>query len=206
VTTTRQQPAAAHVAAGFDPVSFTAISADEFWLLGAEPCAHPVCSSIVRTTDGGRHFVPIPAPHAAVSIGGDSSTSIDTLRFATALDGFAFDAQSFRRGDGASNPIWQTTDGGAHWRKADLQHVLAFATGGGFAYVVTGRCRDGACRDLILRRLRLGTSSGRSTALPVVPVDGLVELAAHGASLWLSLTPTAGNDPYQVLLASTDSG
>lgn len=140
------------VVAPFDPVSFTAISPTDFWLLGASSCAHPVCASILHTTDDGRHFAKIGAPPAVLSLGGDSSGAIDTLRFATDNDGFAFDEQSFSRGDGTSDPIWQTTDGGVHWHRAGLRHVLAFATGGGFAYVVTGACRAGRCHELAMRR------------------------------------------------------
>ena len=93
-STTTPPPAGKPVTTGFDPVSFTAISPDDFWLLSAAPYSNPVCATIVRSTDGGRHFAEIPAPPVVVSSGDDSSKAIDTLRFATSLDGFAFDAQS----------------------------------------------------------------------------------------------------------------
>jgi hypothetical protein len=206
-TTTTAPPAAREPApTGFDPVSFTAISPSDFWLLGAVPCANPVCASILRTTDGGRHFVTVAAPPVALSTGGAASGAIDTLRFATTLDGYAFDAQSFRSADDTSSPIWETTDGGSHWRQTDLRHVLAFATGGGFAYVVTGDCREGVCRRLLLRRAVLGTDSWNSTALPVGTVDPIVALTVHSSSVWLSVSPTKGRHPYQVLLASADDG
>ncbi len=80
--------------------------------------------------------------------------------------------------------------------------MLAFATGGGFVYVVTGSCGDGVCRNLLLRRAALGANSWSSTALPVGLIDPIVELAVHGASVWLSVSSTAGNHPNQVLLAS----
>jgi hypothetical protein len=85
------------------------------------------------------------------------------------------------RDSAAANPIWETTEGGAHWRETDLHHVLAFATGGGFVYVVTGSCGDGVCRNVLLRRAALGANSWSSTALPVGLIDPIVELAVHGA-------------------------
>ena len=42
------------VPAGFQPVSFTAVSERDFWLLGTVPCHGGRCTAIVRTTDGGR--------------------------------------------------------------------------------------------------------------------------------------------------------
>ena len=83
-------PAGGTVPSGFDPVSFTAVSPSEYWLLGDAPCSNPVCTSIVRTTDGGSHFVGLPAPASPLLEGQGSSTGINTLRFADDLDGYAF--------------------------------------------------------------------------------------------------------------------
>ncbi|HET9059878.1 MAG TPA: hypothetical protein VFN61_08145, partial [Acidimicrobiales bacterium] len=64
----------------------------------------------MRTTDGGAHFVGVPAPQAPLVSGGAASpgSAIDTLRFADALDGYAF-------ASGPGGPLWETHDGGAQW-------------------------------------------------------------------------------------------
>ncbi len=204
--TAPQPPTGGPVPRGFNPVSFTAISADQFWLLGDAPCSTAVCTSIVRTSDGGKHFVGIPAPRVPLTNSNDETGSIDTLRFASPLVGYAFNSQSFRSAGTPSGPIWETTDGGAHWQRLAVQGVLAFATGGGYLYLVAGSCRSGVCHDPALRRAALGTTDWSSTPLPVGGVDAIVLLAVHGTSVWLSVSPTSGVHPNQVLLTSTDGG
>lgn len=199
-------PVGGPVTAGFDPVSFSSISADRYWLLGSAPCEKRICTAIVRTTDGGRRFARIPAPRAPLHTGDGSSNSIDTLRFATPLDGFAYDAQSMRSAEAASNPIWETRDGGAHWRRLGLRHVLAFTTSGGHVLAVTASCHNGDCARLEVRRRALGGVGWSSQRLPVGHVESLVAMTAEGSSLWLSLSPTAGRHPDQLLLTSTDAG
>jgi hypothetical protein len=91
-------------------VSYTAVSADEFWLLGSVPCAPSVCTSIIRTTDGGGHFITVPAPPAPVVDGtpGGAAGPLDTLRFADPSDGYALaEGQS-----GNATDLWVTHDGG----------------------------------------------------------------------------------------------
>jgi hypothetical protein len=206
IPTTPQRLGVGPVPRGFNPVSFTAISADVFWLLGDADCPAAVCTSIVRTSDGGKHFVAIPAPRVPLTNSNDASDSIDTLRFASPLVGYAFNAQSFRRADASTDPIWETTDGAARWRRLTIGDVRAFATGGGFLYLVTGHCRAGVCRSLALRRAPLGTTAWTSTPLPVSAVESTILLAVYGSALWISASPTSGVHPNQILLTSTDSG
>jgi photosystem II stability/assembly factor-like uncharacterized protein len=205
VSTAPQPQAGAPVPRGFNPVSFTAISADQFWLLGDAPCPTAVCTSIVRTIDGGQHFVGVPAPRVPLTNSNDNSNSIDTLRFASPLVGYAFNSQSFRSADTPSGPIWQTSDGGAHWQRLAIRDVRAFATGGGYVYLVTGSCRSGVCSAPTLRRAAIGTTDWSSTPLPVAAVESIVLLAVHGTSVWLSVSPTSAH-ANQALLTSTDAG
>lgn len=191
---------------GFDPVSFTAISADQFWLLGDARCGTSRCTSIVRSTDGGRHFAGIPAPRVPLTRTDDTGMSIDTLRFATPHDGFAFDAQSFPRADSPSDPLWETRDGGGHWQRVHVGDVRAFATGGGYVFLVTADCHAGVCHNPMLERATLGKNDWRSSRLPVGAFDSTVSLAVHGASVWISVSATAGVHQNQILLASTDNG
>jgi photosystem II stability/assembly factor-like uncharacterized protein len=206
VPTAPQPQAGAPVPRGFNPVSFTAISADQFWLLGDAPCSTAVCASIVRTIDGGKHFVGVPAPRVPLTNSNDNSGSIDTLRFANPLVGYAFNSQSFRNADAPSGPIWETSDGGAHWQRLAIRDVRGFATGGGYLYLVTGNCHSGVCQAPALRRAVIGTADWTSTPLPVGAVESIVLLAVHGTSLWLSVSPTSGEHPNQTLLRSTDGG
>jgi photosystem II stability/assembly factor-like uncharacterized protein len=171
---------------GLEPVSFTAISSREFWLLGR--------TALLRTTDGGRTFARLASPPAAV----------DTVRFATPLDGFAFDSQSLAAQAGAA--VWGTIDGGAHWRPLGVPGVHGFATGGGLVYLVTGGCSAGVCDGLGLRRAPLGTDDWSVAPLPIGRAEPPAALAVHGRAVWISLSPTQGAGPKQVLLASADAG
>ena len=186
----------------FHPLSFTAVSADEYWLLGLGKCQDSWCTSIVHTTDGGKHFSKVSAPSSPVgpAQGPGSSTSyIDTLRFVTPLDGFAFGIRS-------SAPFWATTDGGASWRKIDLGRILAFASSGGYAYAVTASCdQNGRCSHAALRRSPVGSFSWSTLSIPESQIGPVATIAAHGSSLWVSLG-TVANQNKQELLTSTDYG
>ena len=125
-------PAGGPVPAGFQPVSVSFVSADTGWVLGAVPCAGGGCAAaIVRTTDGGRTWQGIPAPVSgiAASDGPQGPAAVRGLRFANALDGWAF-------GPG----LFATHDGGATWRQITLpgdaseSGVMALATAAGLVH------------------------------------------------------------------------
>jgi photosystem II stability/assembly factor-like uncharacterized protein len=171
------------VPAGFQPGSFTAISERSFWLLGTVPCHGARCTAIVRTTDGGRSFVAIPAPALP------TSGTTPELRFADRLDGFAFVPW---RG-----LVYATHDGGATWRRLALGRLVAFATGSGNVYVVTSRR---------LEYSRVSANAWRARPLPF-PSDGSpLDLEAHGANLWLLGTQRATGSFHDDLARSNDAG
>lgn len=186
----------------FYPVSFTAVSADQYWLLGLGRCPNSLCTSIVHTTDGGKHFSKVSAPSSPIvpRQGPGSYTSyIDTLRFVTPLDGFAFGIRS-------SAPLWATTDGGTTWKEINLGEILAFASSGGYVYAVTASCdQSGKCINLALRRSPVGTSSWSTIPMPATQAGPLATMTAHGSSLWISVGAVA-NANKQDLLTSTDYG
>jgi hypothetical protein len=196
------QPAGGFVPAGFDPVSFTAVSPSEFWLLGIAPCPNAVCTSIVRTTDGGASFVGIPAPASPLDVGSSSAGAINTLRFADPLDGFAYDTHP-------GGAFWDTHDGGEHWSEpAFLQgrELLAFGTGAGYAFALVGACRQGSCSSLSLERspVRADDWAPLQVQLPA-GADPIATMTVHGPDLWLSLT-TSQSTANQVLVVGTGAG
>jgi hypothetical protein len=106
-------PAGGPVPAGFQDVSVSFVSADLGWVLGTATCGGTPCTSILRTSDGGRTWAAIPAPLAPISgptPGASSGTpgtpGVSGLRFADPLNGWAFGPD-----------LWATHDGGQTWRR-----------------------------------------------------------------------------------------
>jgi photosystem II stability/assembly factor-like uncharacterized protein len=197
-------PAGGPVPAGFNPVSFTAVSASEFWLLGSAPCSNPVCTSIVRTTDGGSQWLGIPAPVAPLGGGGSSGASgyVTTLRFADPLDGYAY-------GTGPGGSLWETHNGGATWAEASFlsgRTLMAFGTGAGYALALVGSCSGGSCSGVVLDRSPVGADNWVPESVPVpAGVDPLVAMSVNGPDVWFSVTTSPGS-PKQLLVAGTGSG
>jgi photosystem II stability/assembly factor-like uncharacterized protein len=171
------------VTAGFQPISFTAVSERDFWLLGTVPCRARRCTAIVRTTNGGRSFSSVPAPAVP------TSGRFPELRFADRLDGFAFVRWS--------GLFFTTHDGGATWRRLRLGRILGFATPAGRAFVVTSRR---------LEYSRASANAWQSRPLPF-PSDGsALDLEAHGGNLWLLGTRRGTSPSHDELARSNDAG
>jgi len=108
------------------PVSATFISPSTGWLL-ADRCPPgaptPRCSVVLRkTSDGGRQWVPAPAPGLAGQPG-----SVAQVRFADGANGWVF-------GPG----LWVTHNGGASWRQLSIhgQRVTSLEAADGRAVAV----------------------------------------------------------------------
>ncbi|HEY5487275.1 MAG TPA: hypothetical protein VIK06_06485 [Candidatus Limnocylindrales bacterium] len=100
------------IPADFEPLSVTFVSADMGWVLGMDlGCASDPCPAIVvRTLDGGRTWTRIAAPPTSHSTTGlQAGNGVSNLRFADALDGWAF-------GPG----LWATHDGGKTWKQLTI--------------------------------------------------------------------------------------
>jgi len=174
-----------------------------FWLLGDAPCKNPVCTSIVRTTDGGASFVGLPAPTAPLdtgSGGSGGSGGVNTIRFANALDGYVF-------GSNQEGPFWETHDGGELWTQPSAisgQGLLSFGTGAGYAFALVGTCPGGSCSNISLLRSPVSSDEWSPLNLPV-PAGASIGagMAVSGADVWVSLS---ASQPKQMLLASDDSG
>jgi photosystem II stability/assembly factor-like uncharacterized protein len=127
-TTTTASPGAA-LPAGFAAVDLSWVSDSEGWALGTAPCAHPPCTSIAHTLDGGRTWAGLPAPKASLFTVNSSApvdcsptaACVSGIRFASATVGYVFGPSS----------LWLTTDGGHTWslRGTDSTDALEITRG-----------------------------------------------------------------------------
>jgi hypothetical protein len=167
-------PAVGPVPAGFEPDSMTFVSADDGWVLGTAPCAHAPCTSVVRTTNGGRSWVGIPAPLLGLS-SFSGGAGLDRIRFADTQDGFAYGSQ-----------LWVTHDGGARW--ARLRQVPGYIgdleASAGTAYAASLRSDH-----ITIYRSPAGRNDWHRVAGLPAPVGfaGLGTITLHGRAAWIIL-------------------
>ena len=195
-------PSGGPVPAGFRAYDLTWVSADDGWALGTAPCSSAPCTSIVRTTDGGRSWVGIPAPKAWLAPADTCTQACDRiseLRFATPLIGYAVGDNSF----------WSTTDGGGSWqRQAGFGYALEVV--GGSVLRVSAQaagCAPGCA--FTLQRSTVGGTSWQDVPLPGQPRSDGVRLSASGNTVVLAsyANPAGGaEDETAVLFTSTDAG
>ena len=174
----------------FNPLSFTAISGREFWLLGTFRCASRSCWTILHTTDGGGRFDRIAAPPLP------TSGTVPTLRFANRRDGFAF----------VDGLLYVTHDGGANWKRLSLGTVLAFATADGTVYLVTATCTLSACDDYRFKRSPVFANHWTTASTPFGSARSVVALAAHGSTIWLLGTVRTNQRRERDILARSSDG
>ena len=178
-------PSAQPVPSGFQPESLTAISEDDFWVLGASGCASSGCASeILHTVDGGRSFHAIQVPPRYVLTGNESTPgppTVTDIRFADASDGWAF-----------GNTLWATHDAGATWSQINfgnhLLGVLQLEPGAnGYVYAVFEICTNpttaAGCTYPVMRS-RANTNTWSVIAPPGNPV-GRPSIGVHGNTLWV---------------------
>jgi hypothetical protein len=141
----------------------------------------------VRTTDGGRSFVGIPAPRAPLAASAYTS-GVSRLRFADSEDGFAY-----------GGSLYVTYDGGASWHSLELGgKVTDLAIAGRQVYTVVSPASGGA-------PARLMRSPIGQDAWTVLTAAGGVYggLWAHGNDVLVESQSTSG--PGE-LLVSHDQG
>lgn len=176
-------PVGGPVPAGFQPVSVTFVSADEGWVLGTYPCTGSgTCDAyVVRTIDGGRTWASIPAPQSGIVPQGETPgpDAVRGLRFADALDGWAFGAGLFATHDGGATWVQVTLPGAA------ADGVMALETAAGFVHVAFFDGTGGVVR---IATSPVGEDAWTVSATTVPVGAGPVphaQLVLHGGAGWL---------------------
>jgi photosystem II stability/assembly factor-like uncharacterized protein len=130
-------PAGGPVPPGFRAESVTFISINSVWALGYAPCLTPEdwseCPAVVRSRDGGRTWVGVPAPGNAGYVG--------DIRFANPHDGWIVVHAPLVAKDpgGASGVLYATHDGGTNWhRVASVPAAARVEAAAGRVWVTTG--------------------------------------------------------------------
>ena len=177
-------PAGGAIPVNFQPRSFTAVSLEEWWMLGTARCptGSGTCGAIVRSTDGGASFAGIPGPPV-------STTGVTQMRFANALDGYAFDPE-----------LWETTNGGTSWSKvATPGPVTELETADGESYALSCPGGPASCQSMELLRSPVESLKWKKVSTPVKLSYG-AQFAVSGPNLYV----LSGNEPPLVLLYSAD--
>lgn len=196
-------PAGGPVPAGFTGWDLTWVSNDLGWALGTAPCGNPPCTSILRTRDGGRSWVGIPAPRAFLvptDTCNNTCDRISNLRFANQSVGYAY----------GPNAFYLTTDGGASWHKQAGGYAYGLEVVAGSVLRVSAQaagCEPGC--SFRLQRSAIGSDSWQDVPLPAGGRSARAQLAASGHTVVLvtRANPAGGaEDATSVLFASHDGG
>jgi hypothetical protein len=177
------------------PVDASFVSATDGWLLGVtlQQCWTSASSRLVlrKTTDGGRDWVPVPAPPAPWSGGASvAPDGADEIYFADARDGWAF-------GPG----LWSTHDKGATWHSVDTggHAVYSLAATNGHvvaAFLTCGTdCGRGAPASFAIETTQAGSDNRRP--VPGTVGQGQPDMMAAGGTAYAL---DAGNPDGRALL------
>jgi hypothetical protein len=147
-------PAGGPVPSNFQPTSITFVSQDHGWAIGqagqSGQCANAnptICTSIVRTTDGGQTWKGIPAP---------STNQVTGIRFLNDTNGWAYGPD-----------LWSTHDGGSGWTQVSTggKQVIDLETAGSSAFALFATCASDSvgtsadCTSYTLETTTAGTDN-----------------------------------------------
>ncbi|MCW2539349.1 MAG: hypothetical protein JWN95_1074 [Frankiales bacterium] len=182
---------------GFVAVDLTWSSLDQGWALGTAPCASAPCTSIVRTDNGGKTWVGVPAPAAGLSSQGSCHGGcLTNLRFANATVGYAFGPEAF----------YQTVNGGRSWQR-QAGGALGLEVADGTALRLNATCLPGC--PFTVQRATVGSTSWQALALPPggLSFGGNLSRSGHTAVI-LNQGHVAGGaqDARSVLFVSNNDG
>ena len=168
-TTTTVGPAGGPIPQAFQATSFTAVSLHQWWVSGTARCltGFGTCAAILRTTDGGAGFVGIPSPPVALG-------AVSQLRFANALDGYAF-------GPG----LWETADGGSTWVAITMPgQVTELEAADGEAYALVTATDSSNSTSTELMAAAVGSGPWHQVATPS-PLGFGAQFTVSGPNLYV---------------------
>src|SRR5579859_882708 len=174
----------------FQVIDIAFVDAVHGWALGNYRASanDSVVIALRRTTDGGRTWNQIAAPH-------QSSQSVDQLRFANVRDGWAF-------GPG----LFATHDGGRTWINESPQaDVVGLETAGETVWAIERLCpgTPGACAF----RLVVSPVAGGGWQSAQVQPPGFGQLVRPNAmEAWILTLPGEGDQLHIGLISTHDGG
>jgi hypothetical protein len=175
-------PAGGAVPVGFEPASVTFVSQSIGYVLGTTSnCPSAPCTSMVRTEDGGAHWVGVPAPRVAFGppAGTQEGSTVSLVRFADPLNGYAFDPG-----------LWVTHDGARSWHQVDLSgQVRGLATAAGRVNLAVSACNANNCATGAMRLMSSPVTREAFTTV-AAPTSGTGQFGGESSPLVLS--PPAG--------------
>jgi photosystem II stability/assembly factor-like uncharacterized protein len=188
-STTEAGPGGGPVPAGFVPQSVTFISSAEGFVLGVAKCTSGTCAAVLRTRDGGRSWVGIPAPTVQVGTGTGRASLV---RFADATDGWV-------SGHGV---LYATHDGGSTWQSLASPGggtIESMEAGAGYAYVliISGDAANPAPASVY----RTPVAADNWSLMSGSSVSGAVsgKLVVQGTSAWEVAQPAGARSVFKSL-------
>jgi len=191
----------------FNPVSVSAVSPNDYWVLGYTSSSDGgIATTVMQTTDAGQHFTPVASPPAFVAQSpaklAPGASTVTDVRFGDTKTGWVF-----------GSALFSTDDGGASWsRIAAIPGPiidLVASNGTAWAIVQTASSNSTSSSAVSNQYALWSTSYGKSSqawsqvGLPIdlgstvpsiVDQDGTVTIMASG--------PTRASNNGHVLIAA----
>ncbi len=154
-------PPAGGAPSSFQVLSMTFVSDQRGWALGTVACGSGRCAALLGTTNGGAtwHRLAAPAKRAGGVYNTCSSRQpcISQVRFATPLIGYAFGPSLF-----------QTTDGGRHWRQVPRPSIGSLEIADGNVVAVTSSGQGCSGMPYQVRQAPVGSTAWQTLAAPPI--------------------------------------